>query len=615
MSLIGRWRLARTVGIAVMIVGALAASGVGYVVMGGQAHAGSAATHYSVRVGKLTATGLSNPHGPAQRLPKGVAVTAATRYLITQDHDYRQGGHTASATTAGLSIPQADGVTVESVKGNPVSGSPGKLAANFDALYGSLNGTYNGLIGDVEPPDQGLCVGQKAEVELINDLAGFYDRRGKALLPTPIDLNQFFNEPDFFLLGNGVFGQDDLVLTFPTDPRCYYDAPTHAWFASMLVLGLEYTPVNGNYQFVGFYGRTHLDLAYNTSADPTTPWTTFQIDSTDDGTNGTPNDAGCPCLGDQPLLGVDHRAVYLSTNEFPIFANGFNGAQIYAIDKNALISGASTVNFAQFGNLSIGGSVAASIQPMSTPDKTAGEFFLNSLDPNATVDDRVGVWAMTNEGALSQGHAPTLSSWLIHSETYGQPPLASQPGSSDPTLNTDDDRMQQVSYHEGMLYSSLDTAINIRGDTTTRSGAAWFVVRPRLDRSGNLIGASMVRQGYVAVKGNYLLYPAVGVSNDGASAMVMTLSGPDYYPSAVYSVRDESGYHVVRVAALGTQAENGFTCQQAYGGPPCRWGDYSATAIDPNRADGTLGIWMATEYVDNDPADPYLNYSTRILEA
>jgi hypothetical protein len=54
---------------------------------------------------------------------------------------------------------------------------------------------------------------------------------------------------------------------------------------------------------------------------------------------GRPSHAGCPCFGDQPLIGADTNGFYVSTNEFPISGPGFNGAQIYAMSKSALAAG------------------------------------------------------------------------------------------------------------------------------------------------------------------------------------------------------------------------------------------------------------------------------------
>ena len=80
-------------------------------------------------------------------------------------------------------------------------------------------------------------------------------------------------------------------------------------------------------------------IAVSQTNDPTGLWNIYKIDTTDDGTLGTPSHPNCPCLGDQPLIGADANGFYVTTNEFPLFLNGFNGAQVYALDKFALASG------------------------------------------------------------------------------------------------------------------------------------------------------------------------------------------------------------------------------------------------------------------------------------
>jgi len=128
----------------------------------------------------------------------------------------------------------------------------------------------------------------------------------------------------------------------------------------------------------------------NTSGDPTTPWTVYHLDATDDGTNGTPSHPGCPCLGDQPLLGIDQDNLYISTNEFSILGPEFNGTQLYAIAKADLVA-LTTAHFVMFENLMIAGSPAASVQPALTNSDSPAEYFLSSLDPAGTTDNRIGV--------------------------------------------------------------------------------------------------------------------------------------------------------------------------------------------------------------------------------
>jgi hypothetical protein len=52
--------------------------------------------------------------------------------------------------------------------------------------------------------------------------------------------------------------------------------------------------------------------------------------------------------GDYPHIGADANGIFITTNEFSLFGPGFYGAQIYALSKEALVSGAPSVNAVLF---------------------------------------------------------------------------------------------------------------------------------------------------------------------------------------------------------------------------------------------------------------------------
>ena len=443
----------------------------------------------------------------------------------------------------------------------------GALLANFNGVS-SRNSAKTNFGAEFEPPDQGLCVGNGFVVEAVNSAYTIYNTKGQ-VLAGPFNVNKLYDEG---------FRQ------FTSDPRCFYDKATHTWFAIILFISLNNT-----------VGRT--DLAVNPTGDPTTPWTVYHIDGTD------PGGPGCPCFGDQPLLGIDQYNVYISTNEFSILGPQFNGAQIYAISKSQLVALSTSVNVVHFGNLTIGGSIAASVQPALTFGTSNAEYFMNSLDPFGTFDDRLGVWAMTDRQAVGKGGIPTLSHLVIMSEQYGVPPKAEQMGSKS-TLDSGDDRMQQVQFINGDLWGALDTAVTIPHDTTSRAGIAWFKVQPSLN--GKVIGgASIDQQGYVALLGNYLLYPAIQASPEGTAAIVMTLSGKTFFPSAAYTfmAANSSSFGDIVDAAPG----NGN-----YDPTATRWGDYSFAVLDPSGE----SFWMATEYIpplSSQTKDGKANWGTRVI--
>ncbi len=115
-----------------------------------------------------------------------------------------------------------------------------------------------------------------------------------------------------------------------------------------------------------------------------------------------------------------------------------------------------------------------------------------------------------------------------------------------------------------------------------------------------------MKQGYVASAGNYLLYPAIQASPDGTAAMVMTLSGSNYYPSVVYTLMGAQQNHfgAIHIAANGTGP---------YDPTATRWGDYSWAILSP---DGQ-SFWMATEYIppkSSQTTDGLRNWGTRVIQ-
>ena len=237
------------------------------------------------------------------------------------------------------------------------------LLANFNGVS-SRDSALTNFGAEFEPPDQGLCVGNGYVLEMVNSAYTVYKPDG-TVVTGPYNVNGPFDEG---------------LSEFTSDPRCHYDASSHTWYASVLYINADST-------------QSRIDLAVNTSGDPTKAWTTYRIDTTDIGGATGPKHAGCPCLGDQPTLGMDAANVYVTTNEFSLLGSQYNGAQIYAIPKADLVmAGATAVpaHFVHYDNLNVGGALASSVQPALTTGSAPAEYFLSSLDPNGTFDQRVG---------------------------------------------------------------------------------------------------------------------------------------------------------------------------------------------------------------------------------
>jgi hypothetical protein len=453
-------------------------------------------------------------------------------------------------------------------------GEASSLLSNFNGVS-SLDSAVTNFGQEFEPPDQGLCVGNGFVLEMVNSAYTVYRSDG-SVVTGPFNVNGPFNEG---------------LTEFTSDPRCYFDAATHTWFATILSINREST-------------ASSLDIAVNTSGDPTTLWTDYKIDTTGIGGKTGPKHTECPCFGDQPTLGIDSHNLYVTTNEFSILGPQFNGAQLYAIAKKDLVALSPKPHFVRFANLKIAGSPAASVQPALTTGASPAEYFLSSIDPSETSGQQIGVWALSNAAAVASGGKPTLSKLILPSEPFAIPPAAEQKGASS-LLEPDDDRMQQVQFINGSLWGELSTAVSIVNDPLQRSGAAWFQVHPTL-RSGAISAAPITRQGYLAVRDNYLLYPALQVTPGGSAVMVDTLSGKTHFPSAAYSVLGPaaSAFGPVTVAAAGSDN---------YDPEAERWGDYSWAVLDPSGA----SVWLATEYVppkSSQTTDGSRDWGTRVLQ-
>ncbi|MBV9690026.1 MAG: hypothetical protein JO202_09970 [Ktedonobacteraceae bacterium] len=520
----------------------------------------SNANAYSAARGVVTRVGTVNP----RLLPTGKVPQASPPTRVIPYH-----GVPKLQKQTGKS-PTAVGVPLQ-------RGTSGLLLHNFDALK-SLD-DQNLLGYQLEPPDQGLCVGNGYVVEVINTVGAVYRPDGLAAVG-PFNLQNFFQEAP------GING------TFISDPRCYYDAVTRTWFATILALPPP-PPISPPPP-----PTTRVDIAVNSSGDPTTPWTVYRLDTTDTG------HVGCPCQPDYPILGIDAFNIYITTTEFPLFSVGLNGAQIYAIDKMPLESPKGTVRFVQFSNLSTGGFPTFHLQPTITNGSAAAEYLMNSV-PFDSLDNRLGLWAITNQQAVGKGGIPTLSTTTLTSETYITPSSAPNPNGN--FLSPDDDSLQSLQYSNGTLWASLNTALFVSGDPVSRDGAAWFAVHPSI--SGGNVSGNIFEQGYVASQGQYVIYPAIASSPDGNTVMVFTVTGRNTLPSAAYAVLSSSAssFGPVTVAAPGATTDNGFSC----GGLlfACRWGDYSAAVVDP----GSTNVWVATEYIPVVGAN-FANWGTRIFE-
>ncbi|MDQ2915734.1 MAG: hypothetical protein M3R40_00990, partial [Pseudomonadota bacterium] len=113
----------------------------------------------------------------------------------------------------------------------------------------------------VEPPDQGLCVGNGYVVEAVNSVLRVFDPSGAPLSGVQ-DLNTFFGYAAAINRTTGAFGADVI------DPICHYDPVYNRFVVAITTLHHAGTTS-------AFNGKNTIDVAVSNSGDPTGAWTVY----------------------------------------------------------------------------------------------------------------------------------------------------------------------------------------------------------------------------------------------------------------------------------------------------------------------------------------------------
>jgi hypothetical protein len=462
----------------------------------------------------------------------------------------------------------------------------------------------------IEPPSQGLAVANGFVVEGVNNAFQVYNAAGAPLLPAVISTNQLFGMAP--AINRSTI--PSVCGPYPTDIRVFYDQTLNRFFVMQRAQDYDL--------FCDALPSSHLYIAVSQTGDPTGTYNVYTMDTTDSQT------FGCPCISDYPEIGADQYGIYLTWDEYDTNFS-FRGAVVLAVSKASLGANASTPTAYQF-RLPYRTGYEVAIQPATTPP--GGSYFLASggleyfVSSQTTVLPSVSLalWAMTNTSTLATANPSlTLIEVSVPAPLYQFPPNANQRlgtlslGSTLELLDGSDTRIQSVEYMSSRLYVTLGTSVN---DDNGKSVAAGLYSILSPSYRGGVLNASVLNQGYIYVNNNHILRPAAAVNAQGQGAIVFTLVGPDYYPSAAFlpittTFNGTPGSLIpvvgstIQIAGAGFGPEDGFSGYSAYGGfGVARWGDYSGAVVS---ADGS--IWMGTEYIPNAPRTTLANWGTYLI--
>ena len=449
-------------------------------------------------------------------------------------------------------IPRRSGTTGQA--GLPLAGPA--LAAPFLASSPApsapvLDGGFAGLgnpshsEGDLIPPDTMGAVGPNHLVSLLNSDFGVFNKTTGAVLQK-ISLQSFWGS-----LGTAAGEPAD----FPFDPKILYDQHSERFVA--ITLGGTSAP------------NSWILVAVSSTSDPTGAWSKWAIDADRDNTLQQFNNSA-----DFPGLGVDAYNVYVT-------ANMFSGADVgqyskaWVIPKAQLLAGSNPITWFEFRDPP--GS-DFTMQPAHTFGTAATEYFLYEGAPN-----RLAVAWMDNASGTPVWHAPLQVPVSPYTSTSFLPG-APQSG-NDNTIDTSDTRLLNVVYRNGSLW----TVHTVSGPATTKTEVAWYQIDPS--------AGAVLSQGRISDPTRWYYYPSIGINQDNVAAIGFSGSSSTEYAGGYYTVIRPPFVAADPVSLLKSGEapyyKTGQTMGIPGGGTDNRWGDFSATVVDPT---DNVTFWTLQEY-------------------
>ena len=321
--------------------------------------------------------------------------------------------------------------------------------------------------------------------------------------------------------------------SFAFDPRVVYDPFSERFFAS----SVDNAGSANNFLF-----------AVSKSDDPLDGWSAALIDSDADNSHSA----------DFETLGFNADGVYVAANMFPV-ASGSTRTAVLAIEKSPLLGATPSFSGVIWQDLSLS-STGFAMQPVLDYDNTGTPYDLIAVVDGNTLS------VSTISGDLSGTPTLTIGAQSVSTVNVVSPPNADQP-----------DSVQDIETNDFRICSNV---VLINGSywgtqTVSRSGRAairWF----EIDQDTYTVA----QEGFIADSSLDLYYPSIAVSEDGLAAIGFSGSSASQY-AGTYVVHGELQGGAMSFGDIVPLEPGAATYRRIDSLGRNRWGDYSATVIDP----------------------------------
>ncbi len=392
------------------------------------------------------------------------------------------------------------------------------------------------------PPDTNGGVGPNHVMTALNGGVLVQDRSGTAI-GSEVDLSDWFGRST----ENDVF-----------DPVIVYDPHHDRWIFVACASSHDADSV--------------LMIAISDTHDPSENFKVWTVDVDTDGADGL--------WADRPFVGLNDRWITVSLNMYDIAGGASNAdrPQIYVFPLDEAYDSDSTLDWLWW-DTTLGGTDynTGMVPAVSYDDGVTASYLFGLWNANA---GSVKLWTITGTAYSPVIDAGTLIDTAGSWEHVGGE-IGVQLGTTD-LVDVGDSRMQKVILRDGDLWAVQSVMLPV-GTPDHSEIQLWHLETNGTVDTQVVIGSSGVSRAY----------PSIAVNDLGHILIGYARFSSDRYAHAayVYSTDESSWSQTERIFKGGAN-----TYQRTGSGSLNRWGDYTATVVDPlNDLDlWTIGEWATS---------------------
>ena len=365
------------------------------------------------------------------------------------------------------------------------------------------------------------------------------------------------------------------MLGTPFDPRLLYDRSSGRWIAAC-----DANPWSDS---------SKVFVAISSTSDPTGLWSFYSFDA----------DPGDTVWADYTCLGFNTKWIAITSNMFRFGSStAFRGPAMWVIDKStALAGGALTVTVFPPKFDLVAGISSSTLQPCATFGEEP-TLYLVDRSPLSFGETRllriselsggasVPVWKVCAGSTILPGSGVFA---VANNFDFFQT-KSPQKGTSR-QIETADARILNAVFRDGKIWCTHSGGLPV--GSVNRTAVLWYQLDPaQMAVTGDPIVQSGVLQSGAGV---HHFFPSIAVNAAGDVCIGFSRSDDSRFAEAVYTGRwgtdPPNTMHSINVLKTGQGVY-----RKTFGASRVRWGDYSATVVDPT---DDLTFWTIQEYANS----------------